>query len=169
MNKTIIRPEKAQDIDAISEVIRLAFLDVEYSSHTEQFIVNELRRNHTLTLSLVAEIDQDIVGHVAISPVALSTQESGWYGLGPIAVLPAMQKQGIGSQLMNSALELLKKQGAKGCVLLGDPLYYQRFGFKSYPDLILEDVPPQYFQALSFNNAIPKATVKYDTAFNATE
>ena len=169
MNKIIIRPEKVQDIDAISEVIRLAFLDVEYSSHTEQFIVNELRRNHTLSLSLVAEIDQKIVGHVAISPVALSTHESGWYGLGPIAVLPTMQKQGIGSQLMQSALELLKKQGAKGCVLLGEPLYYQRFGFKSYPDLILKNVPPQYFQALSFNDAIPKATVKYDAAFNATE
>lgn len=169
MNKIIIRPEQAQDIDTIAEVTRLAFLDAEHSSHTEQFIVNALRRKNALTVSLVAEIDQHIVGHVAISPVELSTHESGWYGLGPISVLPAMQKQGIGSQLMNSALELLQKQNAKGCVLLGDPLYYQRFGFKPYSDLILKDVPPQYFQALSFNHPIPQATVTYDSAFNATE
>ena len=98
----------------------------------------------------------------------ISSGETDWYGLGPISVWPEQQGQGIGSQLMNAALEQLKQLGAKGCVLLGDPEYYYRFGFKSYPDLILPDVPPKYFQAISFVNNIPKGTVSYHEAFNAT-
>ncbi|MBK0063597.1 MULTISPECIES: GNAT family N-acetyltransferase [unclassified Acinetobacter] len=169
MNKIIIRSEQAKDIAEISEVIRLAFLNSEYSSHTEQFIVNSLRQNDVLTLSLVAEIDHILVGHIAISPVQLSTHELGWYGFGPVSILPKMQKQGIGSQLILSALEMLKDLKAKGCVLLGDPNYYHRFGFKSYAELILKDVPAQYFQAISFNKNIPQAIVTYHSAFNATE
>jgi len=163
-----IRHEQQQDIQTIEALIQAAFLNEQHSSHTEQFIVNQLRKDGQLTISLVALEYGTIVGHVAVSPVRISSGETDWYGLGPISVWPEQQGQGIGSQLMNAALEQLKQLGAKGCVLLGDPEYYHRFGFKSYPDLILPDVPPMYFQAISFVNDIPKGSVSYHEAFNAT-
>lgn len=163
-----IRHEQQQDIQTIEALTQAAFLNEQHSSHTEQFIVNQLRKDGQLTISLVALEQEAVVGHVAVSPVRISSGETDWYGLGPISVWPEQQGQGIGSQLMNAALEQLKQLGAKGCVLLGDPEYYYRFGFKSYPDLILPDVPPKYFQAISFVNNIPKGTVSYHEAFNAT-
>ncbi len=166
--KIKIRPERMDDILAIEGVTQAAFLHAEHSSHTEQFIVNQLRRNDQLTLSLVAELQQDILGHVAVSPVRISTGESGWYGLGPISVLPKMQGLGIGTQLMQAALEVLKNSGATGCVVLGDPHYYVRFGFQVYPDLNLADVPKAYFQAISFVTTHPHGDVEYSDAFLAT-
>ncbi|MGK3629774.1 GNAT family N-acetyltransferase, partial [Acinetobacter sp. A11] len=117
----------------------------------------------------VAIEDESIIGHIAISPVEISSGEIGWYGLGPISVHPNKQGCGVGSLLINKSLEKLKQLGAQGCVLLGDPNYYSRFGFKSYPELILPDVPSEYFQALTFSGNIPKANVKYHEAFNATQ
>ncbi|RSC22620.1 GNAT family N-acetyltransferase [Acinetobacter sp. FDAARGOS_515] len=163
-----IRHEQQQDIQTIEALTEAAFLNEQHSSHTEQFIVNQLRKDGQLTISLVALEHGTIVGHVAVSPVRISSGETDWYGLGPISVWPEQQGQGIGSQLMNAALEQLKQLGAKGCVLLGDPEYYHRFGFKTYPELILPDVPPMYFQAISFVNDIPKGSVSYHEAFNAT-
>ena len=163
-----IRHEQQQDIQTIEALTQAAFLNEQHSSHTEQFIVNQLRKDGQLTISLVALEQGAVVGHVAVSPVRISSGETDWYGLGPISVWPEQQGQGIGSQLMNAALEQLKQLGANGCVLLGDPAYYHRFGFKSYPDLILPDVPPMYFQAINFVNNIPKGSVSYHEAFNAT-
>ncbi|HCO08916.1 MAG TPA: N-acetyltransferase [Acinetobacter ursingii] len=163
-----IRHEQQQDIQTIEALTQAAFLNEQHSSHTEQFIVNQLRKDGQLTISLVALEQGAVVGHVAVSPVRISSGETDWYGLGPISVWPEQQGQGIGSQLMNATLEQLKQLGANGCVLLGDPAYYHRFGFKTYPELILPDVPPKYFQAISFVNTIPKASVSYHEAFNAT-
>jgi len=163
-----IRHEQQQDIQTIEALTQAAFLNEQHSSHTEQFIVNQLRKDGQLTISLVALEQGVVVGHVAVSPVRISSGETDWYGLGPISVWPEQQGQGIGSQLMGAALEQLKQLGANGCVLLGDPAYYNRFGFKSYPDLVLPDVPPMYFQAISFVNTIPKGSVSYHEAFNAT-
>jgi putative acetyltransferase len=78
------------------------------------------------------------------SPVAVSEGSLDWYGLGPISVLPDLQKQGIGKCLMHGGLSSLKSLGAKGCVLVGDPGYYERFGFRSLPGLLVDGVPPQY-------------------------
>ncbi|MCU4502443.1 N-acetyltransferase [Acinetobacter sp. WU_MDCI_Abxe161] len=165
----IIRDEQDKDIEAIEKLTKAAFENAEHTSHTEHFIVNSLRTHGQLTISLVAIEDGSIIGHVAISPVQMSSGEIGWYGLGPISVYPAKQGRGIGSLLMNKSLEKLKQLGAQGCVLLGDPSYYSRFGFKNYPELILPDVPSEYFQALTFSGNIPKANVAYHEAFNATQ
>ena len=163
-----IRHEQQQDIQTIEALTQAAFLNEQHSSHTEQFIVNQLRKDGQLTISLVALEQGAVVGHVAVSPVRISSGETDWYGLGPISVWPEQQGQGIGSQLMNAALEQLKQLGANGCVLLGDPEYYHRFGFKAYPELVLPNVPPKYFQAISFVNTIPKGRVSYHDAFNST-
>ena len=168
MNITI-RDEQPEDIKCIDDLTKAAFLNEEHSSHTEQFIVDSLRKNGQLTISLVAVENSSIVGHVAISPVTISSGETGWYGLGPISVWPNKQGLGIGSLLMNASLEKLKQLGGKGCVLLGDPNYYSRFGFKSYSDLNLPGVPNEYFQAISFINHIPTGDVSYHEAFDATE
>ncbi|MDY7569457.1 GNAT family N-acetyltransferase [Pseudomonas fragi] len=164
-----IRNEQPQDIEAISRLTEAAFRNEEYSSHTEHFIVNALRRTGQLSISLVAAEHDEILGHVAISPVSISSGVTGWYGLGPISVRPDRQGKGIGSALMRAALQQLRQQGAAGCVVLGDPAYYGRFGFKAHPGLELPDVPPEYFQALSFTGELPVGVVKYAAAFDARE
>jgi len=164
----LIRPEQPADIDAIARLTQAAFLHAAHSSHTEHFIVNALREAGQLTLSLVAVDGEQIVGHVALSPVTLSSGATGWYGLGPISVWPARQGQGIGAALMQAALAALQQQGAAGCVLLGDPGYYARFGFRPRPGLTLPGVPPEYFQALGFTQVMPQGEVSYHAAFEAT-
>ena len=164
-----IRNEQAQDIEAISHLTEVAFRNEVHSSHTEHFIVNALRRTGQLSISQVAAEHDEILGHVAISPVSISSGVTGWYGLGPISVRPDRQGKGIGSALMRAALQQLRQQGAAGCVVLGDPAYYGRFGFKAHPSLVLPDVPPEYFQALSFTGELPVGVVKYAAAFEARE
>jgi putative acetyltransferase len=168
MHNLLIRNENPADDAAISHVLEQAFKNQQYSSHNEQYIVDALRKAHVLTFSLVAILNEKIVGHIAISPVQISSGVEAWYGLGPIAVLPEWQLQGIGSALIQSALVQLKAHAAKGCVVLGDPDFYAEFGFKAVPDLILANVPAEYFQALSFDGKFPQGTVAYHEAFNAT-
>lgn len=165
----ILRKEQGGDIDAIARLTEAAFLSEEHSSHTEQFIVNALRRAGQLTISIVALEGETIVGHVAVSPVAISSGAGGWYGLGPISVSPQHQHRGIGSQLMKAALAELQGLGAAGCVVLGDPGYYGRFGFKADASLELPGIPAEYFQALSFGAPLPRGQVSYHAAFEAKE
>lgn len=164
---TAVREESPSDIEAIHAVTIAAFKDAPHTAHTEQFIVDALRKSGALFLSLVAEQAGSIVGHVAVSPVTVSDGSSHWYGLGPISVIPELQGQGIGSLLMKEALQRLQDKGAAGCVLLGDPAYYSRFGFKPTPELVLPDVPPEYFQALAFKPPLPHGIVTYHEAFSA--
>lgn len=161
-----IRKEVPSDVAHIEALTTVAFLNAPHTSHTEQFIVNALRDSGNLAISLVAETDGKIVGHVAVSPVSISDGSQGWYGLGPISVSPEHQCVGIGSQLMKQALATLRELRASGCVLLGDPKYYSRFGFKAKPSLVLPNVPPEYFQALLFNAPIPTGLVSYHESFN---
>ena len=163
-----IRTERPADGAAIDEVTVEAFLQVPHGGRTEQLIVNALRRAGALTISLVAERDHHIVGHVAISPVVVSDHSPGWFGLGPVSVLPAWQRRGIGTRLIDQALASLRALGASGCVVVGDPAFYGRFGFAARPELVYPDLPPQYFQALAFNAPVPSGTVSYHDAFNAT-
>jgi putative acetyltransferase len=162
-----IRSELPSDVTAIESVTVAAFLNAPHTSHTEQFIVNALRKAGMLSVSLVAEDHGEIVGHVAISPISISDGSSGWYILGPISVVPDRQGLGIGSQLVKQALTELRKLAAAGCVLVGNPNYYGRFGFRPEPALVLPDVPPEYFQAISFDPEIPTGIVTHHEAFNA--
>lgn len=162
-----IRSEKLSDAEPIESVTIEAFLNAPHTDHTEQFIVRALRKANALTISLVAEDQGKVIGHVAISPVTISDGSKGWFGLGPISVSPKHQNSGIGSMLMRQALEDLKIMKVSGCVLLGEPAYYSRFGFKPEANLVLPGVPAEYFQALSFASSIPEGQVAYHEAFNA--
>lgn len=163
----IIRDEDADDAAAIEALTRAAFAQAEHADGTEHLIIRRLRAAGALTLSLVAADEAALLGHVAVSPVSLSDGRPGWHGLGPISVRPSRQGRGIGAALMQAALARLRHQGAAGCVLLGDPAYYGRFGFTADPKLVLRGVPPAYFQALSLDGSRPRAQVTYHPAFSA--
>jgi len=164
-----IRPESPVDVPAIFAVTEAAFRTAAHSAGTEQFIVNALRRAGALTVSLVAELDGSLIGHVAVSPVTVSDGTAGWYGLGPISVLPQHQRSGVGSQLMRAALQALRDGGAAGCMLVGDPAYYRRFGFRAEPGLTYPGVPPEYFMVVPLGGHVPTGVVTFHEAFTAKE
>lgn len=164
MNLTL-RTESAGDAAAIAQLTRSAFQHAPHSDHNEHRIVAALRAAAALSVSLVAETDAAIVGHVAVSPVTIDDGTPHWYGLGPISVQPALQGRGVGTQLMQAALQALRDRGAAGCVVLGDPRYYGRFGFVADPSLRFPGVPADYFQALHWAGAKPHGVVSYAAAF----
>jgi len=165
----ILRKETVADIEAITEVTIAAFKNHPISNHTEQFIINALRAADALTISLVAEIDERVVGHIAFSPVTISDGTKDWYGLGPVSVLPEYQKQGIGKSLINEGLFLLRELGAQGCALVGDPDYYKPFDFRNYPEMVHQGVPQEVFLALPFNEKIPRGIVVFHEGFFAND
>lgn len=129
--------------------------------------MDALRDAGALFVSLVAEDGGVVVGHVALSPVSLSDGAPGWYGLGPLSVAPGRQRQGIGSHLVRAALRQLKAKGASGCMLVGDPAYYGRFGFGHQHRLVYPDLPPEYFQVIAFSGPAPQGVAGFHEAFGA--
>ncbi len=165
--KIVIRRETDSDVSAITEVTAAAFKTLEISNHTEQFIIAALRAAKALTLSLVAEADGRVIGHIAFSPVSISDGTRHWYGLGPVSVLPAYQRQGIGKALIQEGLSRLKDVNAQGCCLVGHPDYYRKFGFSNMSGLVHEGVPQKVFFALSFDGHTPQGTVAFHEGFKA--
>jgi putative acetyltransferase len=165
--KIVIRNETHGDVCAIAEVTIAAFKTLEISNHTEQFIIEALRAAKALTVSLVAEIDGRVIGHIAFSPVTISDGTPNWYGLGPVSVLPAYQRQGIGKALMQEGLSRLKGMNAQGCCLVGHPDYYKKFGFTNISGLVLEGVPQEVFFTLPFTEKVPKGIVVFHEGFLA--
>lgn len=161
----IVRPEHAADIDAIRRLTETAFRTAPHADGTEHLIIDRLRAAGALTLSLVAEAEGAVVGHAAFSPVAVSDGSLGWFGLGPISVDPARQGEGIGGTLVREGLRQLQARGASGCVLLGDPGYYGRFGFETDSRLTLDGVPPEYFLRVAFSQVYGGGSVSYHPAF----
>jgi predicted N-acetyltransferase YhbS len=162
----VIRPESPGDVESIHALTVAAFQRAPHTSHTEHLIVDALRAAGQLALSLVDERHGTLVGHVALSLVAVTDGTRNWFGLGPISVVPGQQGLGVGSGLVRAALQRLREQGAGGCVLVGEPAFYGRFGFRAEPLLVLPGVPPAYFQALSFNGRVPHGEVSYHGAFD---
>lgn len=165
--KILIRDETKDDVAAISAVTVAAFETLEISSHTEQFVVEALRSAQALTVSLVAEVNDQVVGHIAFSPVTISDGSEAWYGLGPVSVLPMYQREGIGKALIQEGLSRLKDLGAKGCYLVGHPQYYRKFGFENVAGLVCEGVPEEVSFALSFDGRFPRGIVRFHDGFKA--
>lgn len=160
-----IRPEKHTEEELIRVLITSAFLEAEHRDGNEASIVDALRKAGALAISLVAVSHGKIVGHVAFSPVMIDGAHDGWFGLGPVSVSPNCQRQGIGTALIEAGLASLRRQGSKGCVVLGASAYYRRFGFAADSGLRLVGVPPEYFQQLSFEEQRRSGTVAYHPAF----
>jgi putative acetyltransferase len=161
----IIRPENPADIAAIRDVTIAAFKDHPHSDETEHLVVDRLRQAGALSISLVCEVDGAVVGHIAFSPVMLSDGSKNWFGLGPISVSPAFQGQGIGGALIRQGLDMLRAQPTAGCVVMGDPDFYRKFGFRNDPQFVLQDCAPQYFLALPLSSDGASGMVSYHAAF----
>ena len=120
----LIRPENAGDFEAIRDVLAACF-----PTEAEGRLVELLREAGHLPVSLVAEVDRGVVGHVAFSPVSAESVSPG-VGLAPLAVLEAHRGRGIGSKLVEAGLQACLSEGYGWVVVLGDPEYYSRFGFR---------------------------------------
>ena len=164
----MIRPEQPGDEAAIRALTTAAFASTPHSGGNEAAIVDALRAADALVLSFVALKHDIIVGHVAISPVTVDGSDCGWFGLGPVSVLPDRQRLGIGTALIEAALEHLRADEAAGCVLLGDPAYYARFGFVADPALTYPGAPPDYFQCIVLAGPPAQGEVRYHQGFDAT-
>lgn len=170
MKSFLVRPESPQDLAAISSVIDSAFESHPFSKGHDSAIVRALREAGALTVSLVAEIDGRIVGHVAISPVTLNGKNVGGCGLGPVSVLPPLQRRGIGSALVWEALTRASALNLAWCVALGDPAYYRRFGFEYKKEIVCAyTVPPANFLIRPFADRTDTLAgkVEYHPAFVA--
>ena len=167
--KIVIRSETDADVSAITEVTVAAFKSLEISDHTEQFIIAALRAAKALTVSLVAEVDGRVIGHVAFSPVTISDGARNWYGLGPVSVLPTYQRQGVGQALIREGLSRLKDMNAQGCCLVGHPEYYGKLGFINASGLVHEGVPQEVFFVLSFDGHTPRGIVAFHEGFEAAQ
>lgn len=168
--RLVVRPERPGDEAAVFAVTRDAFAGAAHSSGTEQLIVDALRRRGALTVSCVAEVDGSVVGHAAVSPVTIEPtglpgSPCGWYGLGPVSVQPDHQGRGVGTALVEHALRAVAD--VQGCVVLGDPAYYGRFGFRPDPRLVLPGVPRGHVQVLLLaGREVPPGTAAFDAAFD---
>ncbi len=160
-----IRSETDADVNAIGDVTAAAFKTLDISNHTEHFIIEALRAAKALVISLVADLDGEVIGHIAFSPVTISDGSRGWHGLGPVSVLPAYQRQGVGKALIREGLSRLKAMNAQGCCLVGHPDYYRQFGFRNPSGLVVEGVPPEVFFALSFDGHYPEGIVTFHEGF----
>jgi putative acetyltransferase len=166
MSDWTVRPERPEDAAAISALTTAAFRSAAFSDGNEAEIVERLRADGDLTISLVAEnLDLAVIGHAAFSPIAISDGSENWYALGPVSVIPLRQKVGIGSSLTEAGLGRLRELGGAGCVVLGDPAYYGRFGFAHDPALTCPGPHPEYLQRVVFQGLAPAGKVRFAPAF----
>lgn len=163
----LIRDEAAGDIQSISRLVTEAMRTAAQSSGTEAGIVEALRADGALALSLVAEDAGEVIGYLAASPARVGKQD-GWGLIGPLAVLPLRHRQGVGSALMAEALRQLRVT-SRGAALVGDPAYYGRFGFRVFPNLAVTGCPPEFVQALPFDGAEPRGELVHHAAFHLNQ
>ena len=161
----IVRPETEQDLEGIREVNIAAFRGRPYSQQTEHLIVEALRAAGALEVSLVAESDGDVVGHIAFSAAEVGASSTGWFLLDPLAVRPARQGEGIGRALVEAGLDALRSREARGCVLVGDPAFYTRFGFTQDPRVTWSGVPQENVLFILMSGEMPAGEVEHHPAF----
>lgn len=167
MSDLTIRSEAPGDERAIHELVERAFAPMPFSDGTEQDLVDLLRERGELFLSLVATDDAGaIVGHIGFSPATIDHEDCGWFQMAPVSVEPALQRRGIGSALIREGIERLGQRGALGVAVVGDPGYYERFGFGKLAGLASpSDHDAPYFRAMVLTGEQPAGTLRYAPAF----
>ena len=164
----IIREERAGDAEQIRTVNLAAF-----DTRAEADLVDALRRGRVPAISLVAEDNATLIGHILFSPVTIVGAEAlplTLVGLAPMAVVPARQRQGVGSHLVVEGLERCRRANVAAVVVLGHPDYYPRFGFTPASGHSIRppfDVEDQYMMALVLDptRPVPAGTIRYPAAF----
>lgn len=162
-----IRFERADDHAAIGKLVKAAFFGKPYSDGDEAELVQKLRDHNALSVSLVAELDGKVVGHIGFSPAYPADGAPGWYALGPLAVHPSVQRNGIGSQLVRAGLQALIGLEASGCILVGDTRYYARFGFECAPSLAPSSEPAEFFMVKLLGGSLPQAPISFHRVFRS--
>ena len=160
-----IRKECDADFDAIRSITERAFRGLPYAGGDEQDVIDRLRSANVLTLSLVAVLEAELVGHIAFSPAKADDGSYPWYALGPVSVVPERQCEGIGRALIESGLAQLGKLNALGCILTGNPLYYKKFGFQLVPDNAPPNEPGEFFMLKPLSDHIPQGKFAFHEAF----
>jgi predicted N-acetyltransferase YhbS len=163
----IIRLEVEADTPAIREITLAAFEHMPFAAGDEHELIDTLRAQSRLYLSLVAEWQGQVVGHIAFSRATPDDQSDHWFALGPVSVTPSLQGLGIGAALVDAGLKVLAEDAAAGCILTGDPEYYARFGFVLIPELAPESEPAEYFQVKLINGPLPSGKIHFDAAFGS--
>lgn len=170
-----IRQEKNTDFNDVHILIEKAYRNDEASDHREQFLVENLRKSENFIpeLSLIAEYENKIVGHILLTRIKIinQLQEYESLALAPVSVLPQYQNQGIGGLLIKTAHKIARELQFKSIVLLGHATYYPKFGYKKAKSFGIElpfDVPHEYCMAIELiENGLFKVsgTVKYPKEF----
>lgn len=161
-----IRPERPEEAPVIHDLTTVAFAPMSFSDGTEADALDTLRANGDLVLSLVAVKAETIIGHAAFSAAEVGSAKEGWYALGPISVAPELQRTGIGTKLINAGLAHLTELGAAGCVLLGNPDYYNRHGFFAADGLTHRALPPEYVMRLVLKGPAAVGEIEFAPALN---
>jgi predicted N-acetyltransferase YhbS len=166
MTQLRIREERYSDFDTIRSITERAFHGMPYAGGDEQDVIDRLRSANALTLSLVAVLDAETVGHIAFSPAEAGDGSCPWFALGPVSVVPEHQSQGIGSALIESGLAQLEDLNALGCILTGNPLYYKQFEFRLAPENAPLNEPAEFFMLkLLSSNTLPQGQFAFHEAF----
>ncbi|MDP3673907.1 MAG: N-acetyltransferase [Novosphingobium sp.] len=162
-----IRPEAPGDERPIHDLVERAFAPMPFADGDEQDLVDALRERGELALSLVAvDPGSVIVGQVAFSPATIDHGDCGWFQMAPVAVCPTLQHRGIGSALIREGIERLRRSGANGVAVVGNPAYYERFGFRAVERLAplsAHDAP--FFRAMPLAGPVPAGLLRYSSAF----
>lgn len=160
-----LRGERNADHAGIRFVTEAAFRNMPYAGGDEQYVIERLRAAGALTISLVAVLGREIIGHIAFSPAIAADPTDPWFALGPVSVLPAYQGQGVGSALINLGLSEVNELGALGCILTGNPEYYRRFGFELSPQNAPANEPEDFFMLKRFTTTNPIGAFQFHQAF----
>ena len=164
-DKLVIRDENPADYAAVHDIVQAAFSGHPYSSGTEHLIVCALRERKAAILALVAIEGKSVIGQIMFSPMTINGQDSNWHALGPVAVHPDHQRQGVGSQMIMKGLAQLRVMNSEGCILLGSLDYYGRFGFLPSVELRVPGLPQEHLLILPFSDAVPTGIAAFDEAF----
>lgn len=173
--KITVRQEQPNDYKKTEQVVKNAFIVAEHSDGTEHKLVERLRKadGYIPELSLVAVRNEEIIGHVLLTPITVNDEDhkAPSLALAPVSVVPKAQKQGVGKQLIHQSLQAAKEKGYTSVIVLGDPLYYGKFGFLKASTWGINapfEVPEDAFMALELEEGAlqnVRGTVEYPQAF----
>lgn len=166
----ILRQETEKDFQQIYDLVKVAFQTAKVSNEKEQDFINQLRvsSNYIPELALVAEKNDKMVGHIILTKTFIVNKDSKCETLflGPVSVVLEYRNKGVGSALINQSINSAKEMGYKSVVLVGDPAYYKRFGFKKSIDYGIRhvfDIPEEYVMVLEL---VPHALDGISGTFN---
>lgn len=162
-----IRFEQEQDIKPIERLLHEAFADTPHAKNKQYLCITILRRIQALRLGLLAEFHGRVVAYIAAMPITINSHASAWVALYPFAVHPDNRHHGVGTQLLDAALEYLQTQAIDGCISIGAPDFYEAQGFYRSPLITVEAIPNSQFLIYQLKRAIPIGHVRLHTAFTS--